>query len=303
MTLDSLDPVSPEIPQTGFINPFTDYGFKKIFGEEASKFILIEFLNSILPPHHRIADLTFKNTEQLGQTAEDRKSIYDVYCESVTGEQFIVELQRIKQTHFKDRTLYYATFPIIAQAKKGIGWLYDLKASYCISILDFNLPDVANNDVIQRIQLKDQYGDVFSDKLSLIYFQMPKFDKSEDELDTDLDKWLFYIKNLKDLDVIPQVFQGNPIFEQAFQKAQLANMNRDEWLNYETSLKTYRDNRATEQALVSQGIEIGMEKGIEIGEDKKAFEIAKNLRQFSMPLEAIAQATGLSLAELQQLPN
>lgn len=79
-------------PKTGFINPFTDYGFKKIFGEEASKVILINFLNSILPKHHQIAELRFKNTEQLGQTAEDRKSIYDIYCQSITGEMFIVEL-------------------------------------------------------------------------------------------------------------------------------------------------------------------------------------------------------------------
>lgn len=120
---------------------------------------------------------------------------------------------------------------------------------------------------------------------------MPKFDKSEDELDTDLDKWLFYIKNLKDLDVIPQVFQGNPIFEQAFQKAQLANMNRDEWMSYETSLKTYRDNLAAEKALINQG------------KDEKALEIANNLRQLGMALEAIAKATGLSVTDLEQLPT
>lgn len=295
MTTEPIDPILVEFPKTGFINPFTDYGFKKIFGEEASKFILIDFLNSLLPPHHQIADLSFKNTEQLGQTAEDRKSIYDVYCESVTGEQFIVELQRIKQDHFKDRTLYYATFPIIAQAKKGTGWLYDLKASYCISILEFNLPDILNDDVIQNIQLKDQYGNVFSDKLSLIYLQMPKFSKTEDELESNLDKWLFYIKNLKDLHVIPQVFQGNAVFEKAFQKAQLANLNRDEWMSYENSLKTYRDNLATENALVNQGIEIGIEKG----KDEKALEIAHNLSQLGLDLESISKATGLSLSELQ----
>lgn len=82
-----------ETVNSKFINPFTDYGFKKLFGEEASKFILVEFLNSILPSHHQIAELIFKNTEQLGQTIEDRKAIYDIYCESTTGERFIVELQ------------------------------------------------------------------------------------------------------------------------------------------------------------------------------------------------------------------
>lgn len=109
----------PEMNKVVFINPFTDYGFKKIFGEEVSKPFLIDFLNSILPSHHQISDLTFKNTEQLGQTDNDRKAIYDIYCESLTGEKFIVELQRIHQEFFKDRTLYYATFPITEQAKKG----------------------------------------------------------------------------------------------------------------------------------------------------------------------------------------
>lgn len=173
--------------------------------------------------------------------------------------------------------------------------------------MDFNLPDVTNNDVIQNIQLKDQYGNIFSDKLSLIYFQISKFTKTEQQLVTNLDKWLFYIKNLKDLDVIPQVFQGNPIFEKAFQKAQLANMNRDEWMSYETSLKTYRDNLATEKALLNQGVEIGIEKGlaegVEKGKDEKALEIATNLRQLGMALEVIANATGLSVAEIEQLPN
>lgn len=123
-----------------YINPFTDFGFKKIFGEEASKPLLIDFLNALLRQTHQIIDLNFKNTEQLGQTEADRKAVYDIYCEDENGEKFIVELQKAKQNYFKERTIYYSTFPIREQAERG-EWNYNLKAVYCIGILDFTFDD------------------------------------------------------------------------------------------------------------------------------------------------------------------
>ena len=119
-----------------FINPFTDFGFKKIFGEEASKPLLLDFLNSLLPESDKIVDLTFKNNEQLGETDANRRAVYDIYCENEKGEKFIVELQKAKQNYFRERTLYYATFPIREQAEKGF-WDFNMKAVYCIGILDF----------------------------------------------------------------------------------------------------------------------------------------------------------------------
>lgn len=104
-----------------YINPFTDFGFKKIFGEEASKPLLIDFLNALLPQQNKIVDLTFKNTEQLDQTDANRKAIYNIYCENEDGEKFIVELQKAKQNYFRERTNYYSTFPIREQAKRVDG--------------------------------------------------------------------------------------------------------------------------------------------------------------------------------------
>ena len=146
-----------------FINPFTDFGFKKIFGEEASKPLLIDFLNSLLPPHNQIKDLSFRNPEQLGPVGSDRKAIYDIYCENSQGEKFIVELQKAKQNYFKERTIYYSTFPKrhsirfpspageggqgpdeVEQAEKG-DWNYNLKAVFCIGILDFTFDDYTAN--------------------------------------------------------------------------------------------------------------------------------------------------------------
>lgn len=276
-----------------FINPFTDYGFKKLFGEEASKFILIEFLNSMLPVHHKIAELSFKNTEQLGQTADDRKAIYDIYCESTTGERFIVELQRIKQEYFKDRTIYYATFPIVEQSKRGRDWAYELKPIYCISILDFTLAETSNTEVVHTIQLKNQNNAVFYDKLTFIYLEIPKFDKTENQLHTNLDKWLFYLKNLNDLTIIPQVFRGDAVFEQAFQKAQIANLNKQEWMDYEMSLKTYRDNRAADAYTRKIAREEGVREGV--------LKTARNLKRVGSDIQFIQQVTGLTEAEINSL--
>ncbi|SFC95879.1 conserved hypothetical protein (putative transposase or invertase) [Flexibacter flexilis DSM 6793] len=164
-----------------YINPYTDFGFKKLFGEEASKPLLIDFLNALLPEQNQIVELTFKNAEQQGITDLDRKAIYDIYCENDKGEKFIVELQKAKQNYFKDRTVYYSTFPIQEQAEKG-DWNYKLNAVYCIGILDFKFNDYATEaektEVLHTIKLKNQHGKVFYDKLTYIYLEMPNFLKS-----------------------------------------------------------------------------------------------------------------------------
>ncbi|TAG56012.1 MAG: Rpn family recombination-promoting nuclease/putative transposase, partial [Runella slithyformis] len=184
-----------------YINPFTDYGFKKIFGEEASKPLLLDFLNALLPLESKIKDLSFKNNEQLGQIEADRKAIYDIYCESENGERFIVELQKAKQNYFIERTIYYSTFPIQEQADKG-HWNFNLKAVYCIGVLDFTFDDYENevekSEWVHEIKLKNQNGKVFYDKLTYIYLEMPNFKKTESELETRLDQWLYFIKNLED---------------------------------------------------------------------------------------------------------
>lgn len=280
-----------------FINPYTDYGFKKLFGEEASKPFLIDFLNSLLPDYHQIADLTLKNSEQMGLTDFDRKAIYDIYCENEKGEKFIVELQRAKQTFFKDRTLYYATFPITEQAQQG-DWNYQLKAIYCISILDFLFDEHKDDkEVIYTVQLKDQKNAVFYDKLTLIYLQMPNFTKSEHELTTQLDKWLFFIKNLEDLQHIPAIFR-NSIIEKAFDKATIANFDRNESAKYRESLKVYWDMTNVLETAIQDGFQQGIEQGVQQGIEQEKVQIVKNAKAMGLSDEAIAQLTGLTLEQI-----
>ena len=119
-----------------YINPLTDFGFKKLFGTEVNKNLLIDFLNQVLPKRHQIADLSYSQNEHLGDNIEDRKAIFDLYCTGTNGEKFIVELQKAKQNYFKDRSIYYSSFPIQEQAEKG-DWNFKLEPVYTIGILDF----------------------------------------------------------------------------------------------------------------------------------------------------------------------
>ena len=258
--------------QAKYINPFTDFGFKKIFAEEASKPLLLDFLNALLPADSQIKDLSFKNTEHLGQTLADRKSLFDIYCESPTGEKFIVELQKAKQNFFKDRTVYYSTFPIREQAEKG-EWNYQLKAVFCVGILDFTFDDYESEPeksaVVHTIKLKNQNGKVFYDKLTFIYLEMPNFNKSESELNTRLEKWLYFIKHLEDFQTIPTIFKDEVIFEQAFEKAELAKLDNIQAESYERSLREFRDLKNTYDYAVETAVEVAL--------TEKTLEIAKSL--------------------------
>jgi predicted transposase/invertase (TIGR01784 family) len=274
-----------------YLNPFTDFGFKKIFGEEASKPLLIDFLNALLPQTDKIVDLTFKNNEQLGQTDLDRKAIYDVYCENEKGEKFIVELQKAKQNYFKERTIYYSTFPIREQAEKG-EWNYNLKAVYCIGILDFTFDDYETepekSEVVHTIKLKNQNGKTFYEKLTFIYLEMPNFKQSESQLETRLDKWLYFIKHLEDFQTIPTII-ADDVFNQAFEKAELAKFGQVELANYENSLKIYRDLKGV------------IDTAFDHGKLEGKIEIARSAIQMGLKIEDIIKLTGLTKEEIERL--
>ena len=170
--------LSNRLSRDRYINLLTDFGFKHLFGTEPNKKLLIDFLNVILPTQHHVKNLTYHNTENLGNTPIDRKAIFDLYCESETGEKFIVEMQKAKHNYFKDRSIYYSTFPIQEQAGKG-DWNYKLTPVYAIGILDFIFDEDKNDDTLLHIvELKDQDGKVFYEKLKFIYLELPKFNKS-----------------------------------------------------------------------------------------------------------------------------
>ena len=223
-----------------FINPFTDFGFKKLFGEESAIPRLKSLIEDALNLPHPIRDLQFMSAEQLGATDDERRAIYDIYCTAADGSHFIVELQRAKQHFFKDRTVFYASFPIRSQAQKG-DWNYKLDPVYCLGILDFSFPDSDPDKWHHIVQLKDQKGEVFYDKLTFAFLELDKFTKTIEECKTHLEAWCYTLRNMDTLTTIPELIQKDPLVKSAFDEARLLGLSEPDQTNYEASLKRYRD--------------------------------------------------------------
>jgi predicted transposase/invertase (TIGR01784 family) len=221
-----------------YINPYTDFGFKKLFGEEGNKSLLIDFLNQLLPKHHQIKDLSFRSLENLPDTTEERKAFFDIHCEAESGERFIVEMQKAKVKHFKDRALFYTTFPIREQAQKG-EWNFELSAIYFVAVLDFFYDENEERAKFYRdVKLKDQDCETFYEKLHFKFLQMPAFTKTAKELKTKFDKWAYFLKNLESFEDIPHILNED-VFKRAFGTAEVANFTPEQRAEYEQSRMNY----------------------------------------------------------------
>ena len=286
-----------------YISLLTDFGFKRIFGTNPNKDLLIDFLNSLFDGEQVVKNVTFLNSEHVGDVRTDRKAIFDVYCENEKGEKFIVEMQNASQKYFKDRSLYYATFPIRVQAKKGEVWNYELKHVYVVALLNYDMTDsaFAQDTINHDIGLLDkQTHKVFNDKLTFKYVEIAKFNKSIEELKTNYDKWIYVLQNLSRLDRQPRYLQTE-VFSRLFNQAEIARFSKTELREYEDSLKAYRDMKNSLDNAEEKGIAKGLAKGRAEGKKDKAVEIAKKLLEMDMPIDAIMKATGLSQEEITKL--
>lgn len=292
--------MSNRIFRDRYINPYTDFGFKMLFGTEMNKELLISFINSLLSGKEVIRDLTYLNTEHLGTSEADRRAVFYVYCENERGEKILIEMQRGEQQFFKDRSLYYATFPIREQGEKG-EWDYRLKAVYVIGILNFKFDSEDDNYFHHEVQLMDVCTkQVFYDKLTFIYLEMPKFNKSEDELVTMFDKWLFVLRNLSRLMARPAALQDR-IFTRLFEAAEIAKFTKEQYEAYEESLKVYRDWQNTIVTAEQKGMAKGMAEGIAKGRMEQNIANARSMKLAGLDYEIISQVTGLSKDEIDKL--
>lgn len=274
-----------------YISLLTDFGFKRIFGTAMNKELLICFLNSLFDGKQVVKDVKYLNAENVGDVYTDRKAIFDVYCEGENGEKFIVEMQNAYQTYFKDRSLFYSTFPIREQAPKGKDWDFNLNHIYTIALLNFNMNDEAfdKENILHHVQLCDTTTHrVFYDKLQFIYVEIAKFNKSLDELENLYDKWLFALKNLYKLNERPKALRDK-VFDRLFEEAEIARFTKEELREYEASIMAYRDIKNS----IDTAEKIGIEKG--------KIEIVKAMLAGNMPIEQIMQFSGLTREKIEQL--
>ena len=282
-----------------YISLLTDFGFKRIFGTKPNKDLLINFLNSLFEGFQVIKDVKYLNSEHVGDVFAERKAIFDVYCENERGEKFIVEMQNA------------SIFPIREQAPKGADWNFKLDHVYIVALLNFDMSEESfdKDDINHDVGLLDKKTHkVFNDKLSFKYVKIAKFDKTEDELVTLYDKWLYVLKNLSRLDERPAALKEK-VFTKLFKEAEIAKFTPTELKEYEDSLKAYRDVKNSIDTALEKGREEGREKGREEGREEgraegreqRNIEIAKKMLAAGMDMDTIINMTDLSKSEIEKL--
>ena len=319
-----------------YLNPFVDYGFKKLFATEENKDLLISFLNALIGGENPIIDIIYKNVEQIGEINGTRTNYFDVYCTTSSGEEFIVEMQNSWQPFFKDRMLYYASKLIRNQGKKGIqqmldssnnekengnrkgkkkrnkDWDFELKNVYVVALMNFKLPkkEYPDQSFLHRIQLMDVDDlRVFYEKLTLIYVELPKLDDVELDINTSLGRWLYALNSLYYYDQKPEDLKET-VFDKLFRQAELAQLTPDQDLAYERSMKVYLDTYNQlkgarilgQQEGLAKGEKLGLAKGEKLGlvkgETKAKKETAQRMMKMDIDIETIIKATGLTEEEI-----
>ncbi|MDZ7290047.1 MAG: PD-(D/E)XK nuclease family transposase [candidate division KSB1 bacterium] len=280
-----------------FMDPTTDFGFKKLFGEEANKDLTISFLNDLLELDPPLVDLSFANLEQLPEAPAQRIGIYDLLCRDALGKEYLVEMQKSRIAYIQDRMVYYSTFPIARQAKKGgkhvypeyepspegwrirevssvaygktsavpvtAEWNYDLKGVYCIAILGYILNGSTAAVNYNSIRNDRPPHAPFYEKLKFVTVELPLFDprKPEYSLDRHLNRWLYFLIYAPVLDRVPEIFKGDKIIQKAFWIAELVNLTMEERELYELSLKRQRDAYAMLETAKMEGMAEGKAEG------------------------------------------
>jgi predicted transposase/invertase (TIGR01784 family) len=286
-------------PKLGrYMNLLSDFAFKRLLGQEENKALLIDFLNALIDKPDKIVDIQYLQTEHLGKTATDRNAIFDIHCITNQQEWFVIEMQIAKQEHFLDRCLFYSSFPIQKQGKKG-KWDFEMKPLYHIAIMDFKQYDDAH--YINHLSIvREETMEKATDKLNLILIELPKFMKTLEQSKERIDCWLYCFKYLGQLEEQPPEL-SDKIFETLFEEAEINKLTpenmklyikryppENDWNN----IVNYARKEARQEAL-KEGQEKGMKEGI--------VKVAKNLLDLHIPVNDIANATGLTPEQILTL--
>ena len=283
-----------------FINPFTDVGFKRLFGQEISKPVLIAFLNSLLEGERHVVDLQYLDKEKIGINDGDRSLIYDVLCKTDSGEYIIVEMQNKSQPYFKNRSIYYSARSIIEQGERGSEWEYDIKAVYLIALLNFRLEGL-EKELRTDVALMDmKRHTLFSDKVRMVFLQLPYFIKELDECEDIFERIIYVLKHMDILQRMPFLAQ-DAVFKRLSEIADVASLSKEERREYDKSLKHYRDTIAVMHGQWLEGHASGLAEGMEKGIEKAKYEDARQMKADNMPVELIAKYTGLTKEAIEAL--
>ena len=284
-----------------FLNPTNDVAFKKVFGREEHKNILISFLNSILRLEEKewIQDIEFLKSEQVPIIDGGRRVIFDVKCRDLKGNEFIVEMQNRNVPDFAKRMQYYAAHSYVSQIGKGSSYV-ELKPIILVAVSNFTLFDsntdpISFHKTLETTTYENHMGD-----LSYVFVELPKFKKEEDEIKTIEDQWLFYFKNAETAEDIPESVVAQEVRE-AYETLEQFKWDTHEYDHYVKANMVITEEQRGKEVKFQEGLKKGKAEGIKEGGDQMAQQIALSLLRQNIALEIVEQSTGLSVEELQTL--
>lgn len=305
----------PQDNTTYFIYPLADFSFKRIFGTESNKELLIAFLNQTLSTDTGIiTDIIYLPQEQIGNSQFEKDVIFDIYCTNQSGDHFIIEMQRSKQHFFVNRVISYVSRAISNSLRRG-DRRYNFPTVYSVNLLDFQ-PDVfpENDEYFWKVMLKDNANRIFSRKLLIFFFKLSNFaaqsTEKREHFENGMVKWLYYLKNIQNMGEQDMENEEDPIFKKLLQECKYSNLNNMEQEEYKKSLLEYEGIRdaiecAREDAArenfeqgLQQGLQQGREEGIKDGESKAKLAMAKLLLEQGVDIEIITKTTGLTAEEV-----
>ncbi len=295
-----------------FVDVKTDIAFKKVFGSEQHKEILIGFLNAILDLQgdRSIHDVTLKNPWQAPDIAILKETILDIKAVDNRGVSFIVEMQVERRHSFQKRAQYYTAKAYTGQINKGEDYP-KLGQVIFIGILDFNCFEGEGYLTRHLILNQETHKQELKD-LEFNFIELPKFDKTEEQVDGIIEKWVYFIKNAGSLTMIPKSAELIPELNNAYNQAALFSWTKEEleiyeyWRMEETSDR-YKLQEEYEKGMeegiekgIEQGIEKGIEQGIEQGIEKERLDNVRKMKQLGIAVEMIMQVSGLSREEIEK---
>ena len=287
-----------------FLDIKTDFAFKKVFGSEGSKDLLISFLNSVIEfdQQQTITDLTIVDPYSIPLLKGMKDTFVDVKAELSDNTKVIIEMQVLNHEGFEKRVLYNAAKNYSLQLKKGDPY-HLLNPVIALTITDFilfkNTDELINNFKL----LEKNHFIQYSDDIELIFIELPKFHKTEPELSSIQDKWLYFIKNAGNLDYIPKNLDQE--LEKAFNIANEANLSEEELeLQHKKKDFIYIQKSSIEFATktgMEQGLEKGLQQGLEQGEWNNTLKIIENAHRMGLPMQTIIELTGLDEEKISAL--
>lgn len=250
-----------------FADPKTDFVFKRIFGVEAHKDLLIALLNDLLElqDEHRILDVRHLSLEQHVAVPELKLSIVDVKCTDASGRRFVVEMQVLKVEGFEKRVVYNASKAYVVQLRNA-----DEYPTLCnvvgVTICNFKLwPEKdeagrANVPMLSRWQMTEQHsGESGLSQIQYVFLELPKYTAGDDPR-TLVEKWAYFFREAKNLNVVPPALSEGP-FRDALEVTRKTAFTPEEWELYERAKMAEQDARGALAIAHQEGVEEGEIRG------------------------------------------